>query len=634
MRHLNISGGLAVVALASALTGCAGLSNWSSSEAQQARAQAAPLLPANWSQQVAEAESVESLAERYLELALAMNPTYGVQVGIHGTDADSTLYDRSLPDVSASAINTAYQRLAQIEARLAGMEPASLSEATRVDRRILLSKIRLDQMNLTDLGDVRDPLAYVGILGGAYSGLLLREFAPLEQRLTSLAARCAATERFLEQTRSNLAYPDVQPTAVQKQLVGPRLTGLSKDGGLLRKTVPDLAQQADFGAAERDRVIVQCGAAADAIDGFVAWFGETVAPRPDSEWRLGEALYERKYALYMDYPLGPQELLAAAQATLEARHAHLVRLARKIHDSYRADAIREGAIRPASKLSDSEVVKNVLAKMSEDRPTPDSLIEDSYALADSIVGFVEREDLLELPPTAKLRIEAIPPHLSGYAVAMIQTAPPYEPELDSVWFWDLPMLRAAEGFLKEYNRPALAGVYIHEGVPGHFVQLEYANRAERLVPRVFRNGPMVEGWATYIESQLVDLGYTVYPDHPHGHELQKIANLKLGLRAVINAIIDIRLHTSDWPAEEALALMTDKGFQEPAEAKGKLTRAKLSSVQLASYFAGEHAIREILAEYRRRAGDDFSWKQFNQELLSAGSPPMDVLRERMLGRDG
>jgi uncharacterized protein (DUF885 family) len=214
---------------------------------------------------------------------------------------------------------------------------------------------------------------------------------------------------------------------------------------------------------------------------------------------------------------------------------------------------------------------------------------------------------------------------------MISTAPPFEPELESVWFWDFPLLYGSVDFLKEYNRPALALVYIHEGVPGHFVQLEYSNRAERIIPKVFWNGAMVEGWAAYITTQLVEQGYTVYPDEPWGHEIQQMVDDKLVLRSVINAMIDIRLHRSDWSKEEALKLMTERGFQEQSEAEGKLVRAQVSSVQLASYFAGQTAIEEILVEYRERMGSAFSYKDFNERLVSAGSPPFFAIREFMLG---
>ena len=105
---------------------------------------------------------------------------------------------------------------------------------------------------------------------------------------------------------------------------------------------------------------------------------------------------------------------------------------------------------------------------------------------------------------------------------------------------------------------------------------------------------------------------------------------KLILRAIINAIIDIRLQTTDWSEDDAVALMTGKGFQEESEARGKLVRAKLGSVQLTSYFAGHRVILEILDEYRAMKGDDFRWKEFNQRLVGAGSPPFFAVREYML----
>jgi uncharacterized protein (DUF885 family) len=35
------------------------------------------------------------------------------------------------------------------------------------------------------------------------------------------------------------------------------------------------------------------------------------------------------------------------------------------------------------------------------------------------------------------------------------------------------LLSQSASYPKEYNRAVLAEVYIHEGVPGHFVQLDY-----------------------------------------------------------------------------------------------------------------------------------------------------------------
>ena len=584
----------------------------------------------DWKTEVADEANVDRLAEMYLELLLETDPTSGLWLGIHGKDADPSYYDDRLADVSAEATEETLAALMILGLRLQAIDPDTLTPAGRVDRHILQKQVELQMLELEELGTRTNPLTYVSGVGGAFNGLVMRDYAPLKQRVRSFGRRCAAVPSYLEQAKAALTPEDVRPTAVEKEMAVARLRGMAAEGGLFDKTYGQLLDCAELTEMEATDLRKACAEAMKRIGEFADWFEAEVAARPDSDWRLGKTLYNRKYDLYLDYPLGPDALLAEAEKSLDRVHGNLVATARRIHDGYLADAIEAGDLKAAAELSDQAVVANIFARLSEDRSTTETLIADSYALADEIVGFVNEKDLLDLPPTSKLRIEEIPRYLSGYAVAQIMTAPPFEPELESVWFWDLDLLGTSESYLKEYNRATLAMVYIHEGVPGHFVQLEYSNRFDRTVPKVFYNGAMVEGWATYIATQLVDQGFTIYPDSPYGHDLQKMVDDKLVLRSIINAIIDIRLHTSDWPEEEAVRLMMERGFQEEGEARGKLTRAKLSSVQLASYFAGHRAILELLEEYRARRGEDFTWKEFNERLVGMGSPPFFALREEML----
>jgi uncharacterized protein (DUF885 family) len=583
-----------------------------------------------WEQRVSAEDSIDRLGRLYLEFLMEENPVSGVQFGIHGREGDPSWYDRRLPDVSletAARISSARKHL---QDHLDAIDPDTLARPDQIDLHILKNQVALDQLQVTRLDALSSPLNYVTTLGQAMSGLVLRDYAPLEERLQSFGARCAATPAYLEQTRGALLPPYVRPTELDKAQALGRLRAMTQDGSLYTKTLPELLQSSALDDERQAGIREQCGRASEEIERFAAWLEENILPRENGEWRLGRELYDLKYQLQMDYPLGPEELLAEAEKWLEQKGGELVSVGRRIHDEYLADEIRAGILRKQAELDDSQVVRNIFAKLSEDRSTPETLIADSYAMADAIIGFVREQNLMDLPPASKLRIEDIPPHLRGTTVAMIATAPPFEPHLESVWFWDLEFLASSPDFLKEYNRPALAMVYIHEGVPGHFVQLEYSNRFERIIPKVFWNGPMVEGWASYIATQLVDVGFTIYPDHPLGHELQQMVDDKLMLRAIINAIIDLRLHREGLGEEEAVALMTGKGFQEESEARGKLARAKLSSVQLATYFAGHLAIEKILAEYRELRGSAFSWKDFNERLVGAGSPPFFATREYML----
>ena len=613
-----------VLTLAHGISACQ-----SSGTAAQPQASNSPVTE-QWQARVENETSIDALGQLYLALLLEEDPTSGIGYGIHGKGDEPRYYDDRLPDVSTAAWDKAIDARKFFLQRLADIDSASLSRAEQIDLHILRNKIGLQQLELTRLSVSSNPLTYVSMLGEAFSGLILRDYAPLPQRLQSFAARCTGVGEFLDDARQALAPPSVHPTTEQKKVAVAQLRAMVQADGLFDKSLPELIATARLSADQSTPVRLACADAVEKISAFTDWFEATLLPRSASDWRLGRDLYEAKYTLYMDYPLGPDALLAAAESQLKKVGGELVSTARRIHDDYLADQLASGAVQPAATLDDDRVVRNIFQRLSEDRSTAATLIPDSYALADAITGFVRDKDLLDLPPTSKLRIENIPPHLSGFSVAQIIPAPPFEPELESVWFWDLKLLASADSYLKEYNRSTLALVYIHEGVPGHFVQLEYSNRFERTIPRVFLNGPMVEGWASYIATQLVDQGFTIYPDQPFGHELQEMADDKLVLRSLINAIIDIRLHTSDWPEEEAMQLMTSKGFQEKGEAQGKLTRAKLGSVQLASYFAGHLAILELLDEYKKFKGDQFNYKDFNQRLVSAGSPPFFALQESLL----
>jgi uncharacterized protein (DUF885 family) len=583
-----------------------------------------------WKTRVDEESSVDRLGRLYLEFLLEENPSSGGTYGIHGKGQEPNYYDRRLPDPSAERAEKNWSARVHLQQKLDTMDQDALSRPDQIDLHILKKRVALDQMQVTKLGALTSPLGWVTTLGGAMSALVLRDYAPLEDRLESFGARCAATGDFLAGVKSVLLPPGVLPTEMNKAMALSRLQAMTRPGGLYDKTLPGLLAASGLEQERKAAIGAACATASEQIAAFAGWFETTIMPRENGEWRIGRKLYDEKYDLQLDYPLNPDQLLAQAEKWLEIKGGELVSVGRKIHDEYLAAEIGAGSVQKAAELDDRQVVQNIFAKMSEDRSTIDTLIEDSYAMADSIIGFVREQNLMELPPASKLRIEPIPPHLAGSTVAMISTAPPFEPHLESVWFWDLEFLAASEDFLKEYNRPALAMVYIHEGVPGHFVQLEYSNRSERIMPKVFWNGAMVEGWASYIATQLVDVGYTIYPDDPLGHELQQMVDDKLILRAIINAIIDLKLQRSDWAEEEAVRLMVEKGFQEQSEAAGKLVRAKLSSVQLASYFAGHLAIENILAEYREKTGNSFSWKTFNERLVGAGSPPFFAVREYML----
>ena len=99
----------------------------------------------------------------------------------------------------------------------------------------------------------------------------------------------------------------------------------------------------------------------------------------------------------------------------------------------------------------------------------------------------------------------------------------------------------------------------------------------------------------YVTQVMMDVGYGA--EDPS----LMLVHWKFYLRSITNAIIDARIHVHGMTEEEAVSLMVDGGFQEEAEARAKYDRARLSSTQLSTYFAGSMEFWDIEREVRRRA---------------------------------
>src|SRR5438045_7197772 len=112
-----------------------------------------------------------------------------------------------------------------------------------------------------------------------------------------------------------------------------------------------------------------------------------------------------------------------------------------------------------------------------------------------------------------------------------------------------------ESNLREDNDRMLRVLTIHEAVPGHYLQGVFANRCTSLPRTILWSGVYAEGWAVYVTQVMMDLGYGA--DDPG----LMLPHWEFYLRAVTNAIIDVKIHAGSMTEDEAVSLMVDGGFQ-------------------------------------------------------------------------
>lgn len=75
-----------------------------------------------------------------------------------------------------------------------------------------------------------------------------------------------------------------------------------------------------------------------------------------------------------------------------------------------------------------------------------------------------------------------------------------------------------------------------------------------------------EGWAVYTEQVILDQGYG------EGDIALRLNQLKFYLRAVANAILDYKMHSTEMTDDQALAFLMNDAFQSEGEAKLKIIR--------------------------------------------------------------
>lgn len=160
-----------------------------------------------WRAKVGAEQDINGLARLYVEYRLEADPTFGHAIGIHGKEGRPRDFDSRLPDVSTAAWVERYETHLFMRTRLAGIDSAALSRADRVDHHIVRNEVEQQILQMAELGTITNPLTYVGTLGNAFTGLMLRDYAPLEERLQSFGERCGATARFLDQARLALSPP-------------------------------------------------------------------------------------------------------------------------------------------------------------------------------------------------------------------------------------------------------------------------------------------------------------------------------------------------------------------------------------------------------------------------------------------
>ena len=539
-----------------------------------------------------------ALSEEFVELFMKHHPVSATEAGIHD-------YDHLLPDDSPDGLKARAAWLRDLDQRLVASVPwEELPVEPRVDFALLRSRIASLR---ADLEEIRLPQRYPGVfLDRAFNAvhlLLARSFAPLDERKEAVVARLMAIPDYLESVKPNLTQvpPEFLAASLASAAAGP--TFVDEVVRTLLKQFPGEAERLEH-AGNRAR------------SGFLRfhdWMERELKPKTAGTFAIGER--------WMNYKLERESLVPYTCAELErVGHEHVARAQR---------LLEEEARRHDPRRTWRELIDDGRRRV----PEPHWLRDAYVAEMDRARRFVIERRIAPIPAGERLEILDTPVFeraLLPYAA--YQAPAPFDADAAGVLYVTPIDIRRSKdeqaAQLGAHCTPALPIIALHEGYPGHHLQLGHANRSGSRLRRIVHSDVFAEGWALYCEELMWEQGYfTADP-------LTRLFQLRDLLFRACRVVLDASLHSGRMTPPQAVDYLVEQAMLDRTIAASEVSRYCTTPTQPMSYLVGKLQILELRSEAQQKLGARFLLHDFHAALLASGTIPPALVREELWPRLG
>jgi uncharacterized protein (DUF885 family) len=543
--------------------------------------------------------------QAYLDEEFRRHPVFASQQGLH--DYDDRLDDLS-PKTRAEDLERAKKLLEELPKKF---DKSKLSRSAQIDLEIWTNSLKYSLWRAANEDPfTTDPRVWGEYFSDSVFLLFTQSTLPRERNVANAAKRIAEIPKVLEAAKQSISNPPKILTEIAIKRTGGAISFYEKE-------IFELAQELGATSALKE----PCQKAVKALKEYQQFLEKDVLTRSVGEWRLGKEKFYAKLLLELDAGLTADDVIQAANREEQRVEAEMYAVAKQLWSKL----FPGKAVLPDDAVGRRQLIQTVLDELGKDHGTPESLVKDARQTVNKIREFIKAKKILTLPDPDRCQIIEMPEFQRGFSAAYLNPAPTFDAKAASIYAISPPPSDWPESrrlaFFKEYNKAMLQVLTIHEAYPGHYVQLEYANRHPSLIRKVYYSGVFAEGWAVYTEQMMLDQGYG------DGDLSLRLHQLKFYQRAVLNAILDHQMHCSNLTDADGVKMLMERGFQTEAEAVGKIQRAKQSSCQLSTYFTGRMAFYTLRQKVQRAQGDRFDLGQYHEAVLSHGSLPVKYLPE-------
>ena len=540
------------------------------------------------------------------EFYFPYQPTAGTVTGYHQ-------YDAKLEDYSQATLNAEVAALNSFEKQVSAVPAASLDQATRGDREMLLGDIRSRLLTLQAIRPwAKNADQYSSACAGAAFTLMERKFAAPDDRLRSLISREQQMPRLLAEARTNLQNPPRIFTEIAIQQLPGIISFFQHDVPLAFEDAKDPALRSEF--AQSNNTVIS------ALNEYLKWLKTDLLPRSNGDFRIGAENFSKKllYDEMVDVPLS--KLLEIGYADLHRNQQHFAEVARQ--------------------LEPDNTPREVLEELGSQHPAPDQLLNTFRATFSSLLDFIRTHHIVTIPSDVRPVLEETPPFMRATTQASMDSPGPYETRATTSYFnvtLPDPSLTPAQvaGYMHSFNIGTVVSTSVHEAYPGHYTQYLYSLKFPSRVRKILSANTNVEGWAHYTEQMMLDNGYGQPGAGAKGvreARFLRLGQLQDALLRNARFIVGIQMHTGNMTYDQAVEFFQKEGYQPKETSEVEAKRGAGDPTYL-YYTLGKLEIMKLRSDLQKKEGAAFSLQKFHDDFLSQGFPPIKIVREALLGDD-
>lgn len=523
-------------------------------------------------------QQFHTYADTVFDAFARFDPVWGTYVGIHD-------YDARLADYSKRNIERQIQYLKDSRKRLLSMDTSGWPVDDAIDYKLLLSNVWQRLFELEKFPYWRkSPFIYSDQCLNGIHYLALRDFAPMRERLPSLLGRLREIPVVAGTAKANLTEPVLIFVETSIDAIDEGTKMITAVSAAFMDSFPQYRGEIE---AARDNAIA-------ALRDFNS-FCRNLKPRATATCAIGRKNFEAMLTQVHFLDFGVDSLLNLGNSIYADVDSQMKALEALLPP---ADTLARFPIPSLSRSDVLEYYRWEIEQMKE------YVKASGYAtIPDSFGSCIPMET---------------PAFLRGTIRGIAYEPPAPLDEFQTGFFYVRPLpesLTAAQkaDYASYIAKRGFRGSVVHEGYPGHHMQLLLANQNPSKIRKLQDDLILIEGWALYCEEM-------VYRQGLFGQDLRQWRGILGGIRfRAVRILVDVGLQIGTFTPESALHFMNEKLGENNYYYTAEIRWYSAGPTSALSYLTGKTIIMQMRQKASQKEGQEFDLKAFHDRLLSEGS---------------